>query len=83
MLPSRSGRSTIRRLRVMTTREPPEARTRPGDDTQPVAQRAAGGSRSSLVETIGRANAEQRGDLFGRAVDPAAAVLDEVARRLR
>ena len=83
VVPSRSGRSTIRLSRVMTLREPPEARTAPATTRRPLPRAPRWGRRRSLVETIGRAMLNRRGDLFGRAVDPGAARPRRSSRRLR
>ena len=77
--PSRSGRSSMRRLRVMTVRVPPLTRTALATTRRPLPRAPRCGSRSSLVETIGRAMLNSRAIFFRRAVDAAAVVLDEVA----
>ena len=79
VVPSRSGRSTIRRLRVMTTSEPPEASTAPATTRRPLPS----APRCRQPQQLGRdhraGDGEQAGDLLGRAVDAGAVVLDEVA----
>ena len=78
-MPSRSGRSSMRRLRVVTTREPSDASTRTGDNAQAVAERAAGRQPQQLGRDHRPGDAEQPRDILRRAVDAGAVVLDEVA----
>ena len=64
VVPSRSGRSSIRRLRVMTMSEPSDASDGTGDDPQAVAERAAGRQPQELGRDHRAGDAEQAGDLF-------------------
>ena len=77
--PSRSGRSSIRRLRVMTTSEPSGRQHAAGDHAQAVAERAACRQPQQLGRDHRPGDAEQPRDLLRRAVDAGAVVLDEVA----
>ena len=63
----------------MTIREPSDASTLPATTRRPLPSAPRVGSRSSLVETIGRLMQNRRAISSGVAVDAGAVVLDEVA----
>ena len=64
---------------VVTTREPSDASTLPATTRRPLPSAPRVGSRSSLVEIIGRVMQNRRAISSGVAVDAGAVVLDEVA----
>ena len=77
VVPSRSGRSSIRRSRVMTASEPPDASTAPATTRRPLPSAPRCRQPQQLGGDHRAGDAEQAGDLFGRAVDAGAVVLDE------
>ena len=79
VVPSCSGRSSMRLPRVVTASEPFDAMTLPATTRRPLPCAPRVGSRQSLVDTKGRLMREHARDVLRRPVEAAAIVLDKVA----